>query len=106
MSSTQQASAGSAASSKLERDEKADRAPRFVLGAGAALCMLCCAAPLLIGAGIGGSALLAFAAHAETVAMVLLGVAVVAYLALRYRARHSLREGAACSVDCASRPRK
>ncbi len=105
MSAGDQGHAGRVTSSGLVRDEKANRAPKFILGAGAALCMLCCAAPLLIGAGIGGSALIAFAAHAETVAMVLLATAVVTYFVLRYRARNVLKEGAACSVDCASRPR-
>jgi hypothetical protein len=103
--SGEQIRAGSATSSGLARDPKANRAPKFVLGAGAALCMLCCAAPLLIGAGIGGSALIAFAAHAEAVALGLLVTAVVTYFLLRYRARTVVKEGAACSVDCASRPR-
>lgn len=79
-----------------------ERAPKYILGMGFLACALCCSAPLLIGLGIGGASLAAFAAHAEQISAGLLLAAVVTYGVMRYRA--SRRTGVACSVDCASRP--
>jgi len=86
----------------LEQRSSGEKAPKFVLGAGILACALCCSAPLLIGLGIGGAGLTAFAANAEKISAGLLALAVVTYFVMRYRA--SKRVGAACSVDCASRP--
>jgi len=69
---------------------------------GVAMCALCCTAPLLIGAGIGSAALLAYVGIGEKVGMALLALSVVGYLIARYRRRHT----AACSVHCVARPKR
>jgi hypothetical protein len=80
----------------------AGRLPGLIASVGLSLCALCCAAPLLIAAGIGSTALLAYAAIGEKVGLGLAVAAVVAYVVARYRRRSAQ----VCSINCATRPRK
>jgi len=86
----------------LNQRRRIGRLAGLIASVGLSLCALCCAAPLLIAAGIGGTALLAYAAVGEKVGMGLAVAAITAYLVARFW-RRSARS---CSIDCAARPRK
>lgn len=78
------------------------RLPGLIASVGLSLCVLCCTAPLLIAAGIGSSALLAYTAVGEKVGFGLAIAAAGAYLISRYRQRNAQ----VCSINCAARPRR
>jgi len=75
-----------------------------VLGA----CAACCALPLLTVVGVGGGTLSAFAGYirpgAELIVMGAVGIALLAIVAFRARARRAAACDIACKVDCGCGP--